>query len=167
MPGPCGPPGRRGVRKRDPASEPVAIAPAAGHSNLDLAIEARRGHVADALQRHWRKRSTQKTLPDEFRALRPQLHAGQFLSGLSVIDSPAKKRELARRYPMGLALDMEVHGFYSACAKSPLLNTQFLAIKGVADLGDGEKKSGRFDALQPSALQLSWLTLDRLIADMV
>ena len=81
----------------------------------------------------------------------PRVRPGLIVSGSEVVASKETTEEVMRRYPAALGLEMEIYAVYMAALLSLGRKSEFLAIKGVADFGDKEKK----DITQKIASELS------------
>jgi nucleoside phosphorylase len=75
------------------------------------------------------------------------IHFGQMVSGSSVVDNLSMIDKILERFPQAVALEMEAHSIYAALETMDGVLPETLVIKGVADHGDGKKKS----AFQPIA----------------
>lgn len=134
-----------------------------GHGDLEHFIEAKKERIESRFAKSWARKKVRAAIPVRLESsMTPRLKLGQVVSGLSVVDSQKMQKEVARRFPAALALDMEVAGFYTACLRSPV-KSAFVAIKAVADFGDGKKQSGEFDALQPFATELTVEVLGEML----
>lgn len=90
---------------------------------------------------------------------RPRILPGLVVSGSAVVANDKMVSEVIRRHPLAVGLEMEIFAVYTAASLAVGRRSEFVAIKGVADLGDGEKK----DAMQSLASELSALVLKRLL----
>ncbi|MCA0050642.1 hypothetical protein LB577_27440 [Mesorhizobium sp. B283B1A] len=79
------------------------------------------------------------------------IRAGLLVSGSSVVASTKTQDEVIRRHPSALGLEMEAFSVYTAGHTAMGLKPEFLVIKGVADLADGNKA----DDAQALASELS------------
>ena len=80
-------------------------------------------------------------------------HAG---SGSAVVTSDEKMQSIIGRNEDIRAIDMESHGFYFACSHSPVKTPDYLCIKSVADMCNGEKDNRFHKAC--SLISASFLT---------
>lgn len=76
-----------------------------------------------------------------------KVHFGQMVSGASVVDNLQIVEKILARFPQAIALEMEAHSIYSASEVMDGVIPDTIVVKGVADHGDGKKKS----AFQPIA----------------
>ncbi|MBL8547407.1 MAG: hypothetical protein JNL81_13155 [Hyphomonadaceae bacterium] len=137
-----------------------------GTRELHQLAEQQSSNIERAMREVWRQENGARLTPKAYRGAKgrqPKVRIGQCVSGLSVVDSVDMREEVARRFGKALALDMEIHGFYQACAMNAFRQTQYAAIKGVADFGDGKKVSGAFDRIQPIIAKMSWAALYTLL----
>ena len=80
-------------------------------------------------------------------------HAG---SGSAVVTSDETMQSIVGRNEDIRAIDMESHGFYFACGHSPVRRPDYLCLKSVADMCNGEKDSRLHEAC--SLISASFLT---------
>ena len=69
------------------------------------------------------------------------LHFGLMVSGSSVVDNLSMIEKITSRFPAAVALEMEAHSVYSIAQVMDGAVADILVIKGVADHGDGKKKT--------------------------
>ncbi len=81
----------------------------------------------------------------------PKARAGLIVSGSEVVASKKTRDEVMRRHPSALGLEMEIYAVYVAAKNALGKACEFIAIKGVADFADQQKK----DATQKLASELS------------
>lgn len=67
---------------------------------------------------------------------------GLIICGEKLVDDPDFRELLRRHYPQALGGDMESFGVATACNGHERLNIGWLVIKGISDLGDGNKNAG-------------------------
>ena len=66
---------------------------------------------------------------------------GAILSGEVLMNNAEKKKELFDSFPFAIGGDMESFGLYSACKEKGI--EEWIMIKGVSDLGDGNKDDNK------------------------
>lgn len=71
-----------------------------------------------------------------------QRRNGLLLCGEKLVDNPEFRESLRRDYPLAVGGDMESFGVVTACNGHDRLKIGWLIIKGVSDLGDGDKNAG-------------------------
>jgi nucleoside phosphorylase len=81
------------------------------------------------------------------------------VSGSSLIADEKKIAEIIKRHPRAIGLEMENYALYTAIDFLPGLKPCKLAIKGVADFGDGQKK----DDVQKLASTFSAITFFKIL----
>lgn len=90
-----------------------------------------------------------------------EIKEGKMLSGLSVISDEEKIDLVLDRAPSAIGLEMEIFGVYSALKNLKILDTEFIALKGVADFGV-KKISDLYDPVQPIASVSSFIVFQKL-----
>lgn len=73
---------------------------------------------------------------------------GQILCGDKLVDHPGFRASLKKRFPKAIAGEMEGTGLAAACARRRVI--RWLLVKGVSDLGDGNKHSVPDDENDPA-----------------
>jgi nucleoside phosphorylase/tetratricopeptide (TPR) repeat protein len=71
-----------------------------------------------------------------------QRRKGLLLCGEKLVDNSAFRESLRRHYPLAVGGDMESFGIVTACNGHDRVKIGWLIIKGVSDLGDGDKNAG-------------------------
>lgn len=71
----------------------------------------------------------------------PKVYTGNYISGEKLLDNPICRNNLKLKFKEALALDMEGVGVASASAFNRVYD--WLVIKGISDLGDGNKNKNK------------------------
>lgn len=89
----------------------------------------------------------------------PSIKAGLIVSGSEVVSSNVVATEVLSRHPTALGLEMEIYAVYSATELALGKRSDYVAIKGVADFADPDKR----DDTQVLASRLSADVLKKLL----
>ncbi len=73
-------------------------------------------------------------------APQPNVRAGLVVSGSTVVANEQSARDVLKLFPNAIGLDMEIFAVYTAAFKAIGRPSEIVAIKGVADLADSEKR---------------------------
>jgi len=120
---------------------------------IDVQLETYEGELSAKLEACSREKQY-LDLYDRFKPRMsrvPKVRSGLVVSGSEVVASKETSAEVMRRYQAALGLEMEGYAVYMAAFLALGKKSEFIAIKGVADFGDKEKK----DATQKMASELS------------
>jgi nucleoside phosphorylase len=124
-------------------------------------LESDSEQLANAMKNTWNDRRSislrKKFKPDVCNF--PDIKYGLLLSGSSVVANDVKGDEIITRFPNALGLEMEVFGVYKAVDRAVGAKPIVLAVKGVADFGNGEKHS----EFQSLASRLSYCVAHEII----
>lgn len=104
-------------------------------------VESQKDQFVGRLKKAWEEKSAlriRKKFKEEVGAF-PDIKYGLLLSGSSVIAHDLKGDEIIKRFPNALGLEMEVFGIFKAADRSVGVSPAVMAVKGVADFGDGSK----------------------------
>ena len=116
-----------------------------------------------AVSEVWNERGS-KNLRKKFKADvgdYPDVKYGLLLSGSSVVAHDVKGDEIINRFPNALGLEMEIFGFFKAIELAVGAKPAMMAVKGVADFGDGSKHK----LFQPLASRLSYCVASEIISN--
>ena len=78
-----------------------------------------------------------------------------------VVAHDVKGDEIINRFPNALGLEMEIFGFFKAIELAVGAKPAMMAVKGVADFGDGSKHK----LFQPLASRLSYCVASEIISN--
>lgn len=76
----------------------------------------------------------------------PKVHTGNFISGEKLLDNPQYRNYLKMKFREAMALDMEGVGVASASTFNRVYD--WLVVKGISDLGDGNKGKNKDERQQ-------------------
>lgn len=124
-------------------------------------LESDRDMFSNAIKGTWGERrsvSLRKKFKTDVCSF-PDIKYGLLLSGSSVVANDVKGDEIITRFPNALGLEMEVFGVYKAVDRAVGAKPVVLAVKGVADFGNGAKHN----EFQSLASRLSYCVAHEII----
>lgn len=147
--------------KFDPRGIDINCSPALGEK-IDVHLEMSEAELSARLDEFSREKKYIELRAKYGRDMAgiPKAISGLVVSGSEVVASKETTDEVRRRHPKALGLEMEIYAVYTAAILALGKKPEFIAIKGVADFGDKEKK----DLTQKLASELSAEVLKFLVA---